>query len=222
MGFSGGFGMSKFFRVLSTLALAYFCSTAQEAKAATFSLLELGTLGGTTSVAVDLNNNGQVVGWSYLSGGPESAASPHPTVWQAGVAPIDLSSSGQPTGNGITINALGQVGGLSFGNTPHATVWTGTAAVNLGTFGGRFSSANGINNQGQVVGVSQNASGVNRAFSWSNGSLMELSSLPGTNSSQAFGINSQGQIVGRNDLSSGAVQATICTEAAPALSRISL
>ncbi len=57
------------------------------------------------------------------------------------------------------------------------------------------SQANGINNNGQIVG-SSTTSGAYHAFSYSGGTMTDLGTLTGTAYSPAHGINNQGQIVG--------------------------
>ena len=48
---------------------------------------DLGTLGGSSSLATGINDSGQVVGYSYISG--DSAY--HATIWN-GITPTDLNS----------------------------------------------------------------------------------------------------------------------------------
>src|SRR2546421_67392 len=72
--------------------------------------------------------------------------------------------------------------------------------TDLGTLGGAPSHATAINAAGQVVGWSANASGVNHAFLWENGTMTDLGTLGG-NSSAASGINDGGLIVGTSQTS---------------------
>jgi probable HAF family extracellular repeat protein len=66
----------------------------------------------------------------------------------------------------------------------------------LGTLGGSSSKANGVNIYGQVVGVSETASGEQHAFLWTeSGGIVDLGTLGG-GMSIATGINDQGQVVG--------------------------
>src|SRR5689334_17742521 len=65
------------------------------------------------------------------------------------------------------------------------------SVTELGTLSGGFSTANGINNLGQVVGQSDY-----HAFLYSGGHLTDLGALPGGNYSWANAINDNGQIVG--------------------------
>jgi probable HAF family extracellular repeat protein len=77
---------------------------------------------------------------------------------------------------------------------------SGFSIVDLGTFGGANSYAFGISEVGQVVGTAQNAAGVNRAFLWDDGVLIDLGT---PNAGTARGINQAGQVVGVNVASQG-------------------
>lgn len=75
--------------------------------------------------------------------------------------------------------------------------------TDLGTLGGDYSRAYGINELGQVVGESRTATGTTRAFIWSNGTMTNLGTMPSYASpgweladSTARGINDLGQVVG--------------------------
>lgn len=67
--------------------------------------------------------------------------------------------------------------------------------VDLGTLGGPNSTANDINDSGQVIGNAELPGGSHRAFLWSGGTMINLGTLGGA-SSQASGINEAGHIVG--------------------------
>jgi probable HAF family extracellular repeat protein len=71
------------------------------------------------------------------------------------------------------------------------------AVTDLGTLGGTRSSANGINNSGQVVGTSY-VEGTNyyHAFLYSDGTMTDLGTFGGQDPSSASAINNIGQIVG--------------------------
>jgi probable HAF family extracellular repeat protein len=76
--------------------------------------------------------------------------------------------------------------------------------TDLGNLGGTSSPsvAHGINNSGQVVGVSYTSSGNGRAFLYSGGVMTNLGTLGGATSA-ANGINNSGQVVGESLTSSG-------------------
>jgi probable HAF family extracellular repeat protein len=67
--------------------------------------------------------------------------------------------------------------------------------MDLGTLGGRTTSAWGINDSGQIVGTSATASGAQHAFLYSDSTLTDLGTFGGTESG-ACDINSSGQVVG--------------------------
>lgn len=148
--------------------------------------------GGGYSYAYDINNHKQIVGSSDVVGTSDN----HAVLWQNDTV-TDLG-----TGTARAINENGQiVGSAAFPGSyySHATLFdpNGTGDnLDLGTLGGDYSSAEDINNKGQVVGMSHNADGSYRAFLWEKGSMTDLGTF-GWAHSTADSINDNGQIVGR-------------------------
>jgi probable HAF family extracellular repeat protein len=82
--------------------------------------------------------------------------------------------------------------------------------TDLGTLGGSFSEAQGINSRGQVVGRSRVVPGEFHvhAFLWEDGQMTDLGTLGGS-SSTAFDINNRGQVVGSGYTASGEEHAVL-------------
>jgi len=57
---------------------------------------------------------------------------------------------------------------------PREKSGSGRSIVHLGTFGGIWSVARGINDHGHVVGDSPLESGLSQAFLWKNGTMTDL------------------------------------------------
>jgi probable HAF family extracellular repeat protein len=168
---------------------------------ATNGMQDLGTLPGDRfSFGNGINDSGQVVG----SAEPIAVGLGHAFLWDAVNGMQDLGTL--PGGRNSIANAInnnGQVVGWSSiadGST-HAFLWDASNGMqDLGTLpGGDGSSfAHGINDSGQVVGISGSSNG--RAFLWDavNG-MQDLGTLPGGRSANANGINSTGQVVGESE-----------------------
>jgi probable HAF family extracellular repeat protein len=167
-------------------------ATAPSASAAAYTIVDLGTLGGTTSTARAVNLNGQVVGWSATASGRN-----HAFLWQDGVM-TDLGTLGGVESYAFDINDHGQVVGWSYtaSGQSRAFLWQDGVMRDLGTLGGTFSRAMGINNHGAVAGSSTTRAGDQHAFRWANGMMTDIQRYDDTNYGEAFAINNHGSIVG--------------------------
>jgi probable HAF family extracellular repeat protein len=161
--------------------------------------------GDAVSVALGINNRGQVVGGSGSCGSPSFALSVHAVLWQNGGV-IDLGSfGGQANNYSSAINDRGEIVGASDlpgDATGHAFLWRNSAMLDLGTLpGDLFSVANGVNDAGQVVGVSCDADFNCRAFLWEDGLMTDLNTLISPQSPlsliYAGHIDARGEIVGQ-------------------------
>jgi probable HAF family extracellular repeat protein len=167
------------------------------------SVTDLGTLGGSGSIAYGINASGTITGYANLPGD-----STHHAFLYASGAMTDLGTLGGTNSSGAAINSGGVVVGTSDtvgGSARHAFLFAGNAFTDLGTLGGTNSSANAINDAGQVVGASDTTDGVQHAVLWQNGTLTDLNSVvakTGLSGALYYGsavaINSNGVILTEN------------------------
>jgi probable HAF family extracellular repeat protein len=167
-------------------------------------VITLPTFGGTWTVATDINDAGQVVGYSYLPG--DSIY--HAFLWTPGHGMHDLGTLTGTLSSAAAINEHGQVVGVSSmvgAGGRHAFLWTAAHGMqDLGTFGGTASLATGINDLGQVVGYAALETFTvvwEHAFIWTPGSVTpDIGSLGGRYT-RPFAINNAGQVVGESQTS---------------------
>ena len=169
--------------------------------------------GDPDGAATGINDRGQVVGISGIcqnAVGNRSAI--HALLWQNS-GPTDLGNLGGTAWNTpMALNNHGQIVGFSDlqgddnGGNPnfHAFLWASPGPMrDLNTLpGDAISEALGINEQGQIVGVSYAAGFANpRAFLYQNGKMTDLNTLVQQNAplylQAAQEINDSGVIVGQ-------------------------
>jgi probable HAF family extracellular repeat protein len=104
----------------------------------------------------------------------------------------------------MTPTAINQIGDV-VGNDPDAVIYSNGTLTQLGNLGGGYSIATGINDEGQVVGNSETTSGKSDPFLYSRvlnspGTMTDLGTFPGDDSSSASAINDSGQVAGGSDV----------------------
>jgi len=156
----------------------------------------LPTLGGTSTSAADINDAGDVVGWSYTADGQQ-----HAFLWTPGGGMEDLGTLGGGSSSAASINEAGQIVGTSAStdakNARHAFLWTrGSGMRDLGTLAAQFSVATGINDNGLVVGNNVVLNFRNRAFLWTSDLGMRDLDANSGGWAPASAINNVGQVVG--------------------------
>jgi probable HAF family extracellular repeat protein len=170
--------------------------------------LDLGTLGGTNSEALNLNDAGAVVGWSQTAG---PNPSPRAFLFANGVM-TDLGVLGHNPFSGPTfsiaydVNNANQVVGASTTADGHVSpfLYDHGAMRDLGILdGGADGLALALNDAGQVVGyfTTDSTASQTHAFLFSDGVMRDLNDLvpagSGWTLTSALGINNAGQIIGQ-------------------------
>ncbi|MEP6685154.1 MAG: hypothetical protein ABJB22_00120 [Verrucomicrobiota bacterium] len=156
---------------------------------------DLGTLGGTESSAIAINDNGRVLGASHVAGRDREN---HFFLYDSGLlADVSLLyniGSGYYATSLIDINNKDHiVGNISNGD---AVLLSQGVITDLDRLGGSYSSALGINNSGQSVGYYASSYGFHHALLYSNGTIKELGPFGAEAISVATAINDSGMVVG--------------------------
>src|SRR5206468_4945060 len=135
-------------------------------------MIDLGTLGGSSSAAKVVNNLGQVAGIA------DTTDVSHAFFYHNGTM-SDIGTLGGSSSSVNGINDSGQVVGdstLTGDLHSHAYLYSNGRINDLGTLSGD-SSALAINNLGEVVGRSVDTNGMLQAILWRSGSLVNLNDL---------------------------------------------
>ncbi len=164
---------------------------------------DLGTLGGTDSLAMAVNDLGHVVGYAGLAPRPTPPyITYHAFLWTEAGGIRSLETLGGFDSFALDINNQDQVVGRAFTSTGcyHAFVWDEVQGLQDLNLPGVNSAARAINNLGQVVGNyfydPGNPLYYANVFLWSaEAGFQDLGNLGGAYA-QANAINNAGQVVG--------------------------
>ena len=228
--FSFGYGINSFGQIAGGSYAAEAGTAIRAMMATATGLIDLGALSNTddASVAFDINDRGQVTGWSF-----NRAADRHAFVWTAAGGMRDIGTLGGDYSSGQSINESGQIAGESKIGTGAILAFRfteGAGMISLGTLsGGTKSSGYGINNSGQVVGESDTGpivgfprlkggsfGGIGEgpyAFLWTEGVGMRNLGDLGGGTSRATAISNNGVVVGVSTVIDGAFHAFRWTQA---------
>jgi probable HAF family extracellular repeat protein len=188
-----------------------------------YTVIDLGTLGGSYSEAFYMNNRAAIGGVSSRVDGTE-----HAFLWQKGVM-ADLGTLGGPNseafgGPNLSNQLVGQSDtadvdpdnenfcGFGTHQMCRPFLWQPLPSKEgvmfpLATLGGHNGQADGVNNRGEVVGTAENATADTscpigqslhqfKPVVWRQGGIRELRTFSGDPDGVAFGTNDNGDVVG--------------------------
>jgi len=186
--------------LIALLALAISpCASAQS-----YTVTDLGTLGGASSEALGINATGQIAGDSYTA-----AETLHAATWDnLEIKDLDPLFGINNLGIAYAINDSGEaVGVITQGLKNHATLWKGSAGSQDLSPNDFYAIASAINASGQIAGSleTEPTSTVYAAY-WPNPNSVHTLPTLGGPYGQALGINNAGQVVGQSQVP-GAVYA---------------
>ena len=208
-------------KILLTLAagLALLAASVHAQTPPRYTVTDLGTLGGRSSEAYAINNQGEVVGGAGIAKMYNSHQQPfHAFLWRngkmrdLGVLPGHVFSIAYGINNKSQVVGAAEADGKtkSVPFSVHAFVWSAGKMTRLEDMHPGYNSyARSINDRGQVVGycgyIGASISPVPTAVMWQNGKVATRMGL----NSFAYGINNRGQIVGKSANRAGFVTACL-------------
>jgi probable HAF family extracellular repeat protein len=207
-----------------------------------YTVMDLGTLGGSFSVASGISEDGVIAGFSTLPGD----VGVHAFIWRKGVM-TDLGALGVFTVTGLNapINDRNQITGSFDTGTPDPNgedfcafsigaagtfdiclpfIWQDGRLLTLPTLGGNNAGAYQVNNRGAIAGVAETpnpdpiCSPVYlqiEAVIWQHGKVQELPPLPGDPVGNAIAINDDGDAVGVTGCAAGNLHAVLWRQGMP-------
>lgn len=180
-------------------ALAVLTTAASLSQAQSYQFIDLGTLGGASSYALDVNNLGWVTGNAQTALGQPSPRLNGFLYTGGELANIGTLAGSNNFSRGYAINDAGVIVGESDNNSSRAFVYANGVMTGLTRLAGDNDRgvAHDINNAGVIVGISSNGV-ASRPTQWVNGVATDLGSLDGTTTTtgRAWGLNENGLAVG--------------------------
>jgi len=208
----------RLFVTLSSLNLIAVPATQLAAQASRYTVADLGTFGGSSSIAFGINNAGHVAGGASLPGGNQ-----HGALWAMGIM-TDTGTLGGPNSSASGPNGNDAMAVYSDTAVPDplgedfcnfgthvictSALWSNGTLTPLPTLGGNNSQVLAINSRGQMAGISEKSRTDTTcpapqklrysAALWgaNPNQVDELPPLPGDTVGFALGLNDLGQVVG--------------------------
>jgi probable HAF family extracellular repeat protein len=174
------------------IGLALACVAPASAQVGSYTITDIGTLGGPFSHAWGLNNSGQVTGNSFVTSNVYQAFRFGP----GGITAVPSLGGTNSIGYGVNDSGV-IVGGsdIPFGGYRHAFTSVNGVTTDLGTLvGGNNSEARAIDGIGQVTGTASDPTGY-EAFRYQSGVMTGIGRLGG-NDAVGMAINSTGVVAG--------------------------
>jgi probable HAF family extracellular repeat protein len=181
--------------LLALLALAISPRTTAQS----YTVTDLGTLGGASSEALGINTSGEIVGDSY-----SAANFMHAVAWNnLEIKDLDPLLGINNGGTAYAVNDAGEsVGEISYLFSYHATLWEQSGRSQDLSPNDFYATASAINASGQIAGelaTTKNAP-IYAAF-WPNPNSVKTLPTLGGPYGWALGINNAGQVVGQSQVS---------------------
>ncbi|MEN8130412.1 MAG: DUF3466 family protein [Pseudomonadota bacterium] len=192
--------------ILGTVGACTFVtiSAINLAQADGYEIIDLGTLGGFSAVASDINNAAEVTGYSWTSDDTMHAFLYDGSMLDLGTLPDGTVTTGTGINDNGHVTGYGEVDEIY--RFLRAFIYDGNSMYDLGTLPNSTGSlAYDINNSDQVTGRSTFPHptdpfiDLNHAFLYDDGSMQDLGTLGGLDS-QSYGINNNGHVVGKSTL----------------------
>lgn len=172
-----------------------------------YQLEALGHLGGGSSRASAMNDEGWVVGESVTEAGDV-----HAFIWRRGAGMQSLGTLGGSGSRAHDVNQEGRVVGESTDTNGvlQAFVWTEAGGMRALPVPARavYSAAFAVNDDGVIVGTMEDERGVH-AVAWEDGEMRYLNRLPGAGHVQPLDLNADGDVVGLINIGEGEEQSSL-------------
>jgi len=167
------------------------------AETPTYVLTDLGTLGGSWSRPMQINDRGMVTGETTRHERVHNALGIAFFEWRKrmiGLAPR-LAGGGASVGLGVNADGVvvGWEGLRGGGATMYPFMWSRDGYAHIGKGQGR---ANAINDAGTITGTIGDFANSGHAFTWKDGVLTDLGTVGSATYSEGMAINAAGDIVG--------------------------
>jgi probable HAF family extracellular repeat protein len=153
--------------------------------------------GFSVNLGEDVNDSGQVIGFSVLKDWAQAALYSSGSVFPTAIGTL----SGGVNAYGQSINNSGQITGAADAADGylHAFLYSAGTMNDLGVLpNGHYSKGWSINKKGQITGNGDTGNAMH-AFIYQDGQLNDIGVLPGGTSSGGTAINDCGQVTGSSD-----------------------